>query len=140
MCLENWWEFFFLNLTNLQVKSYYDCLSNLFKSPENAHHRDYAKWKAAYIHNCLKNGEAPIPGPIEGSPEGPLGMRQDVSLKLVFSKNLPFMSHFSLGVRSLSSASSKLPNRGPWCVDWRGNEPKLESPTSACSKGGLCRS
>ncbi|XP_071439989.1 vacuolar protein sorting-associated protein VTA1 homolog isoform X2 [Hetaerina americana] len=25
--------------------------------------RKYAKWKAAYIHNCLKNGEVPIPGP-----------------------------------------------------------------------------
>lgn len=25
--------------------------------------RKYAKWKAAYIHNCLKYGEQPIPGP-----------------------------------------------------------------------------
>ncbi|XP_060588064.1 vacuolar protein sorting-associated protein VTA1 homolog [Ruditapes philippinarum] len=25
--------------------------------------RKYAKWKAAYIHKCLKNGETPIPGP-----------------------------------------------------------------------------
>jgi len=25
--------------------------------------RKYAKWKAAYIHNCLKNGETPLPGP-----------------------------------------------------------------------------
>jgi len=25
--------------------------------------RKYAKWKAAYIHNCLKAGETPIPGP-----------------------------------------------------------------------------
>lgn len=24
----------------------------------------YAKWKAAYIHNCLKNGEMPVPGPL----------------------------------------------------------------------------
>ncbi|CAL8108623.1 unnamed protein product [Orchesella dallaii] len=24
--------------------------------------RKYAKWKAAYIHNCLKNGETPVPG------------------------------------------------------------------------------
>lgn len=22
----------------------------------------YSKWKAAYIHNCLKNGETPVPG------------------------------------------------------------------------------
>ena len=39
-------------------------------SPENAHMRKYSKWKAAYIHNCLKNGETPMPGPIEGE-EGP---------------------------------------------------------------------
>lgn len=25
--------------------------------------RKYAKWKAAYIHNCLKNGDQPLPGP-----------------------------------------------------------------------------
>ncbi|XP_013787866.1 vacuolar protein sorting-associated protein VTA1 homolog [Limulus polyphemus] len=30
---------------------------------EVAHHRKYAKWKATYIHNCLKNGEIPLPGP-----------------------------------------------------------------------------
>jgi len=27
--------------------------------------RKYAKWKAAYIHNCLKNGETPHAGPLE---------------------------------------------------------------------------
>eukprot|EP00095_Tigriopus_kingsejongensis_P001060 snap_masked-scaffold631_size122145-processed-gene-0.18 protein:Tk01060 transcript:snap_masked-scaffold631_size122145-processed-gene-0.18-mRNA-1 annotation:"vacuolar protein sorting-associated protein vta1-like protein" len=35
-------------------------------TPENIHARKYAKWKAAYIHNCLKNGERPIPGPMGG--------------------------------------------------------------------------
>ncbi|XP_041108458.1 vacuolar protein sorting-associated protein VTA1 homolog isoform X2 [Polyodon spathula] len=33
-------------------------------SEENFQHRKYAKWKATYIHNCLKNGEAPQSGPI----------------------------------------------------------------------------
>ncbi|KAM8809680.1 vacuolar protein sorting-associated protein VTA1 homolog isoform 2-T2 [Eudromia elegans] len=33
-------------------------------SDENVQHRKYARWKAAYIHNCLKNGETPQPGPI----------------------------------------------------------------------------
>ena len=35
--------------------------------------RKYAKWKAAYIHNCLKSGETPIPGPVGGdeAPEFP---------------------------------------------------------------------
>merc|ERR1711988_1274315 len=35
-------------------------------TPEILHARKYSKWKAAYIHNCLKNGETPIPGPVGG--------------------------------------------------------------------------
>jgi vacuolar protein sorting-associated protein VTA1 len=35
-------------------------------SEEAQQNRKYAKWKAAYIHNCLKNGETPIPGPMQG--------------------------------------------------------------------------
>lgn len=31
---------------------------------ENVQHRKYARWKAAYIHNCLKNGETPQSGPV----------------------------------------------------------------------------
>lgn len=31
-------------------------------SEEAAQNRKYAKYKAAYIHNCLKSGETPIPG------------------------------------------------------------------------------
>ncbi|XP_013873381.1 vacuolar protein sorting-associated protein VTA1 homolog isoform X2 [Austrofundulus limnaeus] len=40
-------------------------------SEENIQHRKYARWKATYIHNCLKNGETPQPGPIamEGDEE-----------------------------------------------------------------------
>lgn len=26
--------------------------------------KKYAKYKAAYIHKCLKSGETPIPGPV----------------------------------------------------------------------------
>lgn len=33
-------------------------------SDEAQKNSKYAKWKAAYIHNCLKNGETPIPGPM----------------------------------------------------------------------------
>lgn len=29
----------------------------------------YAKWKSAYIHNCLRNGETPVPGPMGGEEE-----------------------------------------------------------------------
>lgn len=32
-------------------------------SEEATDKRKYAKYKAAYIHNCLKSGETPIPGP-----------------------------------------------------------------------------
>ena len=46
-------------------------------SDEVAHKRKYAKWKAAHIHACLKNGEKPHAGPIgweeeeeEGDGEG----------------------------------------------------------------------
>jgi vacuolar protein sorting-associated protein VTA1 len=40
-------------------------------SEEAAQCKKYAKWKAAYIHNCLKNGETPHPGPLptEGEDE-----------------------------------------------------------------------
>ncbi|XP_034238113.1 vacuolar protein sorting-associated protein VTA1 homolog [Thrips palmi] len=34
-------------------------------SEEIQQNRKYAKWKAAYIHNCLKNGETPVPGPMK---------------------------------------------------------------------------
>lgn len=33
----------------------------------------YAKWKAAYIHNCLRNGETPVPGPLGGEEQGSEG-------------------------------------------------------------------
>ena len=55
------------------VKAFYTA-SNLFDlmqvfgdlTPEIAHARKYSKWKAAYIHNCLKRGEVPVPGPMGG--------------------------------------------------------------------------
>lgn len=43
----------------------YDVLQTFGELTDEAqNNRKYAKWKAAYIHNCLKNGETPIPGPI----------------------------------------------------------------------------
>ncbi len=62
------------------VKAFYTA-GNLFDvlqvfgelTPENAHARKYAKWKAAYIHNCLKNGETPVPGPAEGLEDPEMG-------------------------------------------------------------------
>ncbi|KPP75866.1 vacuolar protein sorting-associated protein VTA1-like [Scleropages formosus] len=43
----------------------YDVLSVFGElSEENIQHRKYARWKATYIHNCMKNGETPKAGPI----------------------------------------------------------------------------
>ncbi|XP_071323639.1 vacuolar protein sorting-associated protein VTA1 homolog isoform X2 [Trachinotus anak] len=39
-------------------------------SDENIQHRKYARWKATYIHNCLKNGETPQAGPIAMDEDG----------------------------------------------------------------------
>ena len=47
----------------LVLKSF---LSHRFQIEKN---RKYAKWKAAYIHKCLKNGETPLPGPLGGEEE-----------------------------------------------------------------------
>lgn len=38
---------------------------------ELAKQQKYAKWKAAYIHNCLKNGDTPIAGPQDMPGGGP---------------------------------------------------------------------
>jgi len=53
------------------VKSFYtagmlmDVLSTFGELSEDIEkNRKYAKWKAAYIHNCLKNGETPVSGPL----------------------------------------------------------------------------
>lgn len=32
--------------------------------------RKYAKWKAAYIHKCLKEGTTPVPGPMPSGEDG----------------------------------------------------------------------
>ncbi|XP_076815561.1 vacuolar protein sorting-associated protein VTA1 homolog [Clavelina lepadiformis] len=56
------------------VKSFYTAsilfdVLEAFEEPisdEAKTHRKYAQWKATYIHNCLKNNEKPVPGPIGG--------------------------------------------------------------------------
>ena len=58
------------------VKAFYKCgvlldVCDVFneKSEEIEAQKKYAKWKATYIHNCLKNGETPIPGPVHDGEE-----------------------------------------------------------------------
>lgn len=42
----------------------YDVLTTFGELTDEAtQNRKYAKYKAAYIHTCLKNGETPVPGP-----------------------------------------------------------------------------
>lgn len=49
----------------------YDVLQTFGElTEEAAQNRKYAKWKAAYIHNCLKSGETPVPGPMQGDDGG----------------------------------------------------------------------
>lgn len=64
------------NFNKNVVKSFYtasllyDVLAQFGELSEEAlHHCKYAKWKAAYIHKCLKSGETPIPGPAGGDDE-----------------------------------------------------------------------
>ncbi|EEC13623.1 hypothetical protein IscW_ISCW021671 [Ixodes scapularis] len=56
------------------LMAYMDWLEKLFTTEailfQITNHRKYARWKAAYIHRCLKNGEQPIPGPLKGDDEG----------------------------------------------------------------------
>lgn len=65
------------NFTKAVIQSFYtagilyDIMATFGElSDEVLQNRKYAKWKATYIHNCLKNGETPIAGPIENSEGG----------------------------------------------------------------------
>lgn len=70
-----WWVWNFDVLTRISdSRSFqiYDIIQTFGElSEEAAQSRKYAKWKAAYIHNCLKNGETPHAGPMptEGEDE-----------------------------------------------------------------------
>ncbi|XP_031618384.1 vacuolar protein sorting-associated protein VTA1 homolog [Contarinia nasturtii] len=65
------------NFNKNVVKAYYtagvvyDTLLTFGELSEEAtDKRKYAKYKAAYIHTCLKNGEMPVPGPPNEGGEG----------------------------------------------------------------------
>lgn len=51
----------------------YDVLQTFGELTEEViQNRKYAKWKASYIHNCLKNGETPVPGPMQSEEDSEL--------------------------------------------------------------------
>ncbi|XP_025098679.1 vacuolar protein sorting-associated protein VTA1 homolog [Pomacea canaliculata] len=64
------------------VKSFYtagmlfDVLGTFGELSEDlVKNQKYAKWKAAYIHRCLKNGETPLPGPmLDEYPDSGIGI------------------------------------------------------------------
>ncbi|XP_037000856.2 vacuolar protein sorting-associated protein VTA1 homolog isoform X2 [Artibeus jamaicensis] len=45
---------------------------------ENVKHRKYARWKATYIHHCLKSGETPQAGPVGMEEENDVEDSEDV--------------------------------------------------------------
>ncbi|XP_043510195.1 vacuolar protein sorting-associated protein VTA1 homolog isoform X2 [Frieseomelitta varia] len=61
----------------------YDVLTVFGELNEEAtQNRKYAKWKAAYIHNCIKNNETPIPGPMqEGNENADLNKNMEEEAK-----------------------------------------------------------
>jgi len=50
-------------------------------SEEITNTQKYAKWKATYIHNCMKNGETPTPGPPVESGQIGFNFPQDDSIQ-----------------------------------------------------------
>lgn len=84
----------------------FDVLESCFGElpPEAAHYRKYSKMKAAYIHNCLKNGQTPVAGPLgdeEASneevsipvPQAPEAPQDQGHGEIVFSKPPTEASH-----------------------------------------------
>lgn len=62
----------------------YDILQTFGDLSEEAEqNRKYAKYKAAYIHNCLKNGETPIPGKMTI-------IAGDVNLASIYNENFQY--------------------------------------------------
>ncbi|XP_043480040.1 vacuolar protein sorting-associated protein VTA1 homolog isoform X3 [Leptopilina heterotoma] len=75
-------------------------------SEEAVQNRKYAKWKAAYIHNCLKNGETPVAGPLkENDEDDDTGSQSDQGI------SSPSPSTDAFGFPSVPSSSS--PNIPP---------------------------
>lgn len=57
---------------HIDLKNNNNCIIlNYINKLQIEKNKKYAKWKAAYIHKCLRNGETPIAGPLpEGDEEG----------------------------------------------------------------------
>ncbi|XP_053146014.1 vacuolar protein sorting-associated protein VTA1 homolog isoform X2 [Hemicordylus capensis] len=92
---------------------------------ENVQHRKYARWKATYIHNCLKNGETPLSGPIgmegefcddqneeDGSPALP-NQESQPSSSTYESSNVPASSYTGIHIPPGAHAPANTPAEVP---------------------------
>lgn len=104
----------------------YDILTMFGELSEEAtQNRKYAKWKATYIHNCLKNGETPVPGPIdnpEGGEENTGGLEDDNTHGTMPSIPVP------QDRRTSEDDVPSLPKSNPY-------DPSLIPPTSSQASG-----
>jgi len=129
------------NFTKSVVKSFYSagilfdvmqCFGEV--TPEVAHYRKYAKMKAAYIHNCLKNGETPIAGPLTGEddeePEESSGGGEDQSQDQGFAGG--FVPAAQPPAPAAPPASAARP---PPQEDLGGFQPAAPAPTAATPGG-----
>lgn len=91
--------------------------------------RKYAKWKAAYIHNCLKTGEVPVPGPV-GDGDEPTAFDDDGTsslLPLFLFEDLRDCYFYSLEFGGPSVPPPPPPTRVTSDAQFPGN--KAPSPT-----------
>ncbi|XP_072906541.1 vacuolar protein sorting-associated protein VTA1 homolog [Hemitrygon akajei] len=77
---------------------------------ENIQHRKYAKWKAAYIHNCLKNGETPKSGPIGMENEFENENEDDASLPQSSLSNDPAAAMPSSDLSNIQNPAANHPS------------------------------
>ncbi|XP_054993062.1 vacuolar protein sorting-associated protein VTA1 homolog [Sorex araneus] len=72
---------------------------------ENVKHRKYARWKATYIHNCLKNGETPQSGPVGIDDDNDLNESEDAAGAASLPTQPPQASASAYDPGSLPSSS-----------------------------------
>ncbi|EDW17248.1 vacuolar protein sorting-associated protein VTA1 homolog [Drosophila mojavensis] len=127
------------------VKAYYssgvlyDILLTFGELSEEAlHNRKYAKYKAAYIHNCLKNGETPIPGPFPDDESAELNGESPAGVKDEAGTNVTAPEEPSTDAQSDNvEPSSPAPQTTPPTVEEVLNNPnKLPSPPVEEEKPG----
>ncbi|XP_015670788.1 vacuolar protein sorting-associated protein VTA1 homolog [Protobothrops mucrosquamatus] len=98
---------------------------------ENVQHRKYARWKATYIHNCLKNGETPQSGPVGMEEEdddeneqtsSPTPSSQESEPSSTFqSSNIPTSSYSGIHIPPGAHAPANTPAEVPHSTEVTSN-------------------